>query len=287
MGSILRLLIVAATFSGSAALPAPAPPCPPVNGIEDLLTPPGSAPILGEVHGSAEGPAFVEVVVCHLLVADREKILVALEWPIEEQESIDRFLDSDGGVEARQRVLATRMWSQPHQDGRTSLAMFALLEHLRARRQSGDQIRVAGFDSYAQGADRDRAMGERLRELLAANPDSTVVTLTGNLHNRMLVGNNWDPDFKPMVLHLEPGSFRSLRLLQPAGSAWVCQGSQPEDCGEVSLRQDAEGLGDTLSVELFDEEQEPAAYHGQARLLSRTASPPAAASALEAADPNR
>lgn len=281
----IRYAILGACLASVNAPAITAQPCPAVEGLTQALPPAGGALILGEVHGSAEGPAFVKIVVCHFLAADREKILVALEWPIEEQESIDRFLEPDGGAETRQQMLQTRMWSQPHQDGRTSVAMFALLEHLRERRQSGDQISVAGFDSYAQGADRDRAMGERLRELLAANPDSAIVVLTGNLHNRLLVGNSWDPDFKPMVLYLEPGSYRSLRLLQPTGNAWVCQGSQPEDCGEANLGQDAEGLGDTLSVELFDEEQEPAAYHGQVRLLSRTASPPAVTSEPEPTGP--
>lgn len=272
MSRCSRVLLASLILAGLTPTLARAQSCEPLDNLDLLLAPAAGTLLFGEVHGSEEGPEFIGDLVCHLLVEGRKLVVVALEVPVEDQPQIDRFLDSDGSPEDRRGLLATEFWSRPYQDGRSSAAMLELLERQRTWRQAG--VSVVAFDSYARSDDRDRALAERLSAIRQGNLEATLVVLTGNLHNRISVGTSWDPDFQPMALYLESGSFRSFDLAQPAGTAWICQGSTPEDCGEVRLAGNDES-GTHPMVELFDGAEAGPAYHGRVILTSRTASPPA------------
>jgi hypothetical protein len=68
------------------------------------------------MHGTAEAPAFVRALVCNLLQSGRAVVL-ALEYPSDEQHFIDEFL------RARTRspevaLLRSPFWTRPTQDGR-------------------------------------------------------------------------------------------------------------------------------------------------------------------------
>jgi len=68
---------------GSATVAA----CPAIDGIEQVIGK-GKVVLLGEIHGTAEAPAFTGDVDCHALRAGLA-VTVALELPRAEQEAID------------------------------------------------------------------------------------------------------------------------------------------------------------------------------------------------------
>lgn len=247
--------------------------CAPRPHLEPLLQP-GSVLLLGEIHGTEEGPATLRDVACHALAAELP-VVVALEVWESEGERVAAFLSSDGGPEAEAALLAGPFWTRPAQDGRASEAMLELLRFARERRAAGDPLRVELIDDPEPGTARDAHMAERLGELVTQGAEGLVVSLTGNAHNRITRGTPWDEEHEPMGFLLAGDQperrIVSLDLATTGGTAWICQGVKPEDCGRTELG----GSGrEEPAVELFDEgARKP--YSGRLHIGRITASPPA------------
>ncbi|MEG0886430.1 MAG: hypothetical protein RSH52_34920, partial [Janthinobacterium sp.] len=79
------------------------------------------------MHGTKESPQAFGAAVCHALEHGRE-VSVGLELNPDQAGPLAHFLASDGGAAAAERLLQTRFWNGPLHDGRSSLAMFALIE---------------------------------------------------------------------------------------------------------------------------------------------------------------
>ena len=137
--------------------------------------------LLGEWHGTVQTPALVAQLVGRVARAHRVPVVLALEIAEDQQASLDAWMASDGGIEARQRLLANRHWQEPHHDGRDSRAMLDMLAAVRTLREQALDIRVHAFD-HPQAEDRDAAMADDIRALLAGHPDTRVIVLTGNMH---------------------------------------------------------------------------------------------------------
>jgi len=275
------LLVAVLGLSPAEASPLPAvpakPDCAAVEGLPPLLAP-GKVLLFGEMHGTAESPAFVADVVCLALAAGRT-VTVGLEVPIEEEGRVAAYLASEGAEKDRAALLAGPFWNDVYQDGRRSRAMAALLADLRRLRRHGT-LRVALLDSAAPmpGQERDRAMAGRLAAAIQANPRDVVVTLTGNLHNLVARGFPWDERYEPMgflLAQLRPGlAITSLDVAHAGGSAWICTSAEPTSCALRPLGPHKSDGGARRVV--LQEGVTKDGYNGFYNVGALTASPPAA-----------
>jgi len=230
-----------------AALPAAA--CDPVEGLAPFLEP-GSILLLGDIHGTAESPAFASRAAC-LAHKAGHAVTVALEIPIQEEPLITAYLSSPGGEKDRAAVLAGPFWTDKFQDGRRSLAMLGLLEDLRILRRQGSPVRLLLLDAFPPSADdptRDRLMARNLKAAVDAHPQDVVLVMTGNLHSRVTLGSPWDPKYEPMGYHLtqaEPKrKITALDVSRSGGTAWTCMTPDSESCKvrEIPGKGDDKGV---------------------------------------------
>jgi hypothetical protein len=259
-----------------AADPSPAQPaCKAIPGLQPLLMP-GAAVLLGEMHGTNESPAFAADVVCLALQAGLP-VTVGLEVPQEEEARFAAYLASLGTAGDRTTLLAGPFWRSTYQDGRRSQAMLSLVERLRHLRQSGAKVRVVLLDREGAAAqERDRTMAAQVKAALAGSPADFVVTLTGNVHNRVVRGTPWDKGYEPMgfLLARNGAKVTALDVSHTGGSAWFCTSAQPSDCKVQTLRARA-GPGESPAVSLGGDAAPPE-FHGTYNVGPLTASPPAA-----------
>lgn len=145
--------------------------------------------LVGEMHGSAEGAAVVADLVKQWLPprgagGKRPALIVALEYPQSQAAQLEAYFRSDGGAAARKRLLESPFWSRDFQDGRSSLAVLALIDAVRVLARDGASIGLAAFDVNAEQEKtplaRDQFMADNLRAIMRANPAARVVALTGN-----------------------------------------------------------------------------------------------------------
>lgn len=270
--SCLILAALLAVAAGTAEIPPLS--CPEIQGLDPLLRP-GQVLLLGEMHGTVQSPAFVADAACRALHLGRP-VTVALEIPREEEPRFAAFLASEGKPADRDSLLAGPFWQDPYQDGRRSEAMLALIETLRRYRREGRPLQVVLLDKtkFASPQERDQAMADALLARIGAAKDDVVLALTGNVHNRTVRGTPWNKDFEPMgalVVKRHPGVV-ALDVSYPGGSAWICTGAKPEDCGarEVSGRGDGKPR-----VVLRDGGADEKGHHGRYEVEALTASPPA------------
>jgi len=281
LGALLSASVLALALAAGACATGRAPDaaldCPPIAAVEPLLAP-GRVVLLGEMHGTAESPAFVAALACRALDAGLP-VGVALEIPLQQREGVERFLDSAGAEADREALLAGEFWQESYQDGRRSRAKLALLERLRALRGRALPLEVVLLDdaTATDGKTRDRRMAERLIEAAEENRDGVVIALTGNLHNRVVRGLPWDPEHEPMgylaAQRLGEERIAALDVSSAGGTAWFCTGSTPASCGIQSIS--GRGPADSpVAVELYPE-HDHSGYHGVYQVGRLTASPPA------------
>jgi hypothetical protein len=267
----LCLLLVAACGSSSSppvmAPVAATPSCgAPVRGVETLRD--AELLLVGEMHGTEESPAFVARLLCERGAAPT---VLGLELPASEQPALDAFLASDGGALAIRALVAGAHWQRADQDGRSSLAMLALVETARRARLQGRALDVVAFDVEPPGgADRDQRMAQNLLAARAAHPGAALIVLTGNIHASTVKGTRWDPDLVPMGAHLRSAGapVRGIDVRHAGGTAWVCM--MDGGCGPAEL--EGSGRGATPFVEaITDRPGFDAIYY----VGALTASPPA------------
>lgn len=186
--------------------------------------------LLGEMHGTREIPQLTGVLVARY--ARTEPVLLALEVAAVDQPRVDAFLDSGGSDADFAAVLAGEHWQGMH-DGRDSVAMLGLLEHMRRLRAGGADVSVALIDAPGDG-DRDERMANALREAMTAHPEARTLVLTGNVHAMTgepptMVLPDGTPYKAPTTLgrHLLDLSPLSIDIQAEAGEFWGCQ----QTCG--------------------------------------------------------
>src|SRR5207302_1493589 len=149
----MRALAVAAI--GLCACARRPESCVPIPGLAPLLAP-GALLVFGEVHGTREIPAFVGEVACAAARAGR--VRVGLELPASDAPLLRRFLDGDEGALGH-----SEPWRRPALgSGRTSAAMLALLQRLRALRRAGAPVEPFFFDEMDAGPKRDEQMAANI-----------------------------------------------------------------------------------------------------------------------------
>ena len=152
---LLPLVLASSVFASDPE------PCRSIDGIRPLLAP-GTTLLLGEIHGTAESPAFALEVACHAARSGLP-VVVGIELRASEQERVDAFMDSEGTDGDRRALLAGSPWQAGYQDGRASHAMLELIDGLRQLRHDGLDVRTALFDASGSrgGQQRDRDMAKR------------------------------------------------------------------------------------------------------------------------------
>lgn len=232
------------------------------RGAEPLLQS-GAVTLLGEVHGTAEIPAFV----ARLARAAAEKglhVAVGLEAPSELTENFLRYLQSAGDPQAQRELMQGEFWH--FDDGRASEGMVALLDILRTLSQSGKRVSLFLIDSNSESAEpRDRQMATRIAAQVRAWPSAVTLVLLGNLHARTNSAEWAGWHLKGAV----PG-LRTLDASYASGSSWCCTNL---GCGV--RRISGTDLGLEPFVELF-RSTSPNGYSGRLYVGQIHASPPAA-----------
>lgn len=232
--------------------------------------------LMGEVHGTAEAPAAFGTTVCHALEHGLA-VSAGLELTPDQTAALARYLASSGDEIAVARLLRTPFWSRAAQDGRASVAMMLLVERLRQLQQRYPLLSVFSLAEDSGLADpgsvRDAAMAARVRAERERRPEALILTLTGNVHNRLAPspagarpGGEAVP--RPMGALLTDLAPRAVLLETDGGSAWVCA---PE-CGVLNLPRHGPPADPRVP---FRELASDPAYTSLWSLGAGTASPPA------------
>ncbi len=247
---------------------------PPIRGLETVSME-SRLLLVGEPHGTQEIPRVVGEVVCQL-AQRRIPLVVAVEQPETDQTRIDAFVASSGTPRDRAMLLASRFWQREQQDGRSSVAVLALLERVRSLRALGHDIRVVAFDISQERfddpkVDRDAEMAKTIVAARAAAPNATVIALSGNFH---AMTTKLEDGFIPMGGRLREAvpTLVSLNAEGADGQGWMCT-AEPKGCGPRDMRGKDRGASPFIDIvgARSDEGYDGALYVGHT-----TAAPPAA-----------
>ena len=259
----------------SARAFAQGPACPPIAGIDSVLVP-GRVTIFGEMHGTRQSPAFVTNLLCH--AAERHmRATLGLELPVESTPIMDRYVHSNGDSAARAALFADTIWHSGFQDGRTSEAMFALLDATRRLVVGGARLRVLPFSRppiNGVGQTRDSAMAATLADAIGRDRAGVFIVLTGNIHSQIAIGTGFDPAYRPMGYLLRsrvaPRRVLGLNVTYDSGTAWICTSASAGSCGTRALRGRAALGRDSIRLDAAE-----AKYDGLYGVGALVASPPA------------
>jgi hypothetical protein len=246
-----------------------------VRGLETVPTE-SRLLIFGEPHGTQEIPRVVGGIICQL-AQRRAPIVVGIEQPETDQPRIDAFVASSGRHADRAALLASTFWRREQQDGRSSVAMLALIEQVRTLRAAGNDVRIVAFDVSQERfedpkVDRDAEMAKTILAMRTASPNALFVVLTGNLH---AMTAPLDDGYLPMGVYLRRAvpTLTSLNAEGASGQGWMCTAA-PKGCGPRDMRGNDRGTApfvDLLGAK-SDEGFDGALYVGRV-----TAAPPAVA----------
>lgn len=208
--------------AGNAVAAAPTAECPRTLTLPARLAPrEGRVLMLGEWHGTNELPRLAGDLLCAVAGSGLETRL-GLEMPWTDQDRIDAFLHSDGGLAARDALLSgSKLWG--FNDGRSSTAVYDLLDRARLMVLRGVKVSVFAFDITASdGWDgRDGKMAAAVAKDLSAHPSAAYVISVGNFHAR--TARPSDASTPPLMggaLKARGLDIFSLDWAGPAGSAW-------------------------------------------------------------------
>jgi len=214
--ALILLIIVSGVFGCIKKTSNSKLTCDSIPGLDSLLSR-EKIILLGEIHGTKEGPRFVEQIVCHAL-EDSLSISIGLELPYFDEQVIKTFINSKGEISDKSKILNLPFWSQDYQDGRTSKAMLNLLEALRVLKANGADIEIFLLDD-PKSSDRNIEMARRIIHKAKEKPSNFLIVLTGNYHNMIHKGSG---QMGRYVLD-EFGEKRVVSLNQSysGGTAWI------------------------------------------------------------------
>lgn len=191
--------------------------------------------IFGEFHGTNESPEFLLDCAKDFL-AHHKKINIALELPASDNKMINRYLK--GKISASE-LLNTKSWEFP--DGRTSKAMFGIIEAVKNLKNTGNDITLFGFDAESdfksgvyKGSEREAEMTRQLRTQI--KDGEYYLVLVGNMHAQLSTNiNGWnEPNYEPFAKQLQKttDNIISLNVRYLDGTAWACYS---DGCGVKNL----------------------------------------------------
>jgi hypothetical protein len=199
--------------------------------------------VFGELHGTKEAPfAFLSAICERLSLSGDEAVLVGLEYPIAEAESLLDYIRSSGSEADQERLLSTPFWSREMQDGRTSVAMLELIEALRYLKQETGRLDVFAIVPNSGSGRHDELMADAINESIKKRPSSPHFILVGNYHSRKTVGRRGDEGFRSMVHWIDSDPL-TVAVASKYGDYWACT---MDGCGRLLLGEPNEGEFGTL-----------------------------------------
>ncbi len=218
--------LVTPVFAEEAYLATAPPVCDPIPGLSRLMD--ASKPrfvIFGEIHGTLEIPRLFFDAVCQLSVG--RTVVVALEFGTQDADAIQLYVSGTGSITGG-AITSRGAWTDDDRDGRTSAAMFELIQRLRQLRLTGRSIEVAGIIPEDPGdlpqSYYELGMANHLRIAATHHPDAIIVALVGNIHARKtsMAG------LRPAASFLPSQDVRALLNDSSGGNVWNCRGDR---CG--------------------------------------------------------
>lgn len=252
----------------AAAVTACAPPA----GTTLILDRPERVIVLGETHGTTEGPAAFGEIAC--AAAEKGPVTVALEYPDLLQPALNAFLAASDDEAAREALRGSLLTTARFQDGRTSQAMLDLLLRVRQLKLQGHDVTLyAAIPSEPRTAP---SLGQAWGELAMAyglsvaaydRPDAKILFLVGSFHARKTARADRPHLGLPAVAHLPALETLSLYLAGQGGNAWTCM---DEDCAPHERSSDDAEQPTGISLRPHDD----GAFDGFLAVGPTTASPP-------------
>ena len=234
--------------------------CPQHQGL-----PEGKLLLFGEMHGSVEAPKLISDLACDL--SRSHEVAVGLEAPSQDQVLIDRYLKSSGEKGDIEKLTSGYFW-QKGKDGRSSAAIFQLIEFIRELRQEGHSISLFAFDDQpGTELERNIAIANGIRRFHASHPDVQIIALMGNVHAMQAHMSTSEGPLVPTGSLLSDLKPVSILITYPTGTIWACM----PDCGvhELAPRKPIPGPSGFRQGAPFS------GYSHSFLLSSITASPPA------------
>lgn len=225
MHKYLSAILISLLFSAASAQARTSPECKPVAGAESITSRSDlDFLVFGEAHGTTELPALFGDLACAVAAAGRP-VVVGVEFLPTNQPGLDAFVAAKDADAARKSLLAAPAWSD--RVGRASVAMLAMLEHVRSLRASGADIRVVAFDHESESGptseNREAGMGQHLLDAARARPDALVMALTGAGHADRTGWTSAKPPFRSAVQYLPDDRTLSLTYIRGGGEVWACR----------------------------------------------------------------
>jgi hypothetical protein len=225
--TVIFILVVAASFNAACQ-----PACIEIKDRQHL---PGEiyenlkaykAILVGEIHGTNESPQFAEGIV-NLCLDSGRKVILGLEMEGYEQSRIDSFLSiGDFSIIKRMAFFNDKRFNE---GGRGSVAMGNLIKSCYGK--TNLKIICIDITNYRKGEDKDSMMAVCVNNTLKGNPGSTLITLTGNDHNKLDSNKYGNPMgyclYKWSKSTLTRKDIASFDVVYDTGTAWCCQ----PDCG--------------------------------------------------------
>ncbi|WP_375756524.1 hypothetical protein [Corallococcus exercitus] len=237
----------------------------------------GGLMLLGELHGTQEVPRFIAQSVCQLITSGMP-VTVGLELPVENEERITTFLQSQGGEVDWLKLMEAPFWRSPYPDGRGSAAVANMLEQLRQLRAQGLDVAVFVYDHpKLSGQQREDALTRTVLAQVKATPRRFHLVVSGNVHSRTAKGLPWDKQYRPMgyLLKDQLDDVTALDMAYDSGTAWICAADaqgRKLDCGVKSAK--GKDNGDRFFVHTWSSANKEG-YHGVFYVGHVSASEPA------------
>ena len=157
------------------------------------------------------------------------------------------------------------------QDGRSSEAMFQLIERVRQLRRDGKPIGIIAIDETHGHLKRDASMALNVRNAMRDKPQAHIIVLVGNVHAFKDLGAHSNKNYESMAYLLAELQPLTLNVMAKRGAFWGCI----DNCGPNKVpelpQKDAIAPGVHVGLSPFP----PPAHHGTIMLNRVQASPPA------------
>ena len=238
--------------------------------------------LLGEQHGTREMPKFATDVACQL-ASKGFAVDVGLEIPADEQARIDEYLRSEGTNADVKALLDSTFWqrSADRQDGRSSVAMFGIIEWVREARRRGSNFRLFAFDVTStittDKRSRDEVMAANISARIDHSASDVSLIFAGNYHTMKV--SREGSDMKPMGSFLHYPRTLAYFLNHDGGTAWQCSSAtrcESNDVGKCPASELAKSQPGNVAREFPNwARQVKAGYDGHIDIGCVSASPPA------------
>jgi hypothetical protein len=180
--------------------------------------------IVGEIHGTNEIPKLFGDIVCN--AAKHRPVIVTLEIAVDESEAIQSYIRSEGAIEDKKKLLSSYVWDFDFADGRSSEAIFGLIERLRKMRQFSADVEVFAVQPRTFITTNQHyfelAMANEWSKAANTNRAALVVALAGVFHARKIQSD--DAGFPPAASFLPRNEVISLEPSVEGGQAWTARG---------------------------------------------------------------